>query len=295
MAVDIYTHIVSQAQIQSGMSIKHVTVKGKVFQVLTKTEDKATKPTSKWSDEEDNFLRENLGWMSEEEMAEKLGRTVTAVQLRWKRDLNLTAPSKHAGWVTGNQAADMLGIDGHKISHWCQVGLIPHRILPNKKSKIKMISLLALKMWVVNTNHWIYFDWKKIQDPSLKRLCELKQERWGDEWLPTAIAAKLHGVKSKDVLRLILRGELRGVQVSTSLGGRHKDPRWLNWFVRKSDILNAHFVRGKGKGFSYKFSERAIQWMLKAHTQGWGYEAIARSMNVGSGETIKKKILSLTS
>lgn len=295
VTTDIYSQIVASAQQKHGIRTDHIMAKGgKAFAVAGQVKE-TIRVTTMWSEHEDNYLRKNLGFLSEKEMANHLGRTVTAVHLRWKRDLMLTAPSKHPDWITANQVAEMLSLDSHKIAHWCDVGLIPHRVLPNDR-RMRMIHKAVLKRWIVNTNNWIYFNWKKVRDTKLRRLCELRAERWGDEWLPTAVAAKYHNVTSKDVLRLILRDELPGVQVVTSLGGRHKDPRWLNWFVRKSDILKAHFVRGKGSGTTVNFSERAIAWMLECRKNGWTWAGIRRSMGSKcTEETIKKKVLSLTS
>jgi len=43
-------------------------------------------------------------------------------------------------------------------------------------------------------------------------LPEPERERWGDEWWTTNQVAAHYGVHISDVLRLIKRGEIRGVQ-----------------------------------------------------------------------------------
>jgi len=75
-----------------------------------------------WSEREDEFLRQNLGVLSEEEIGAALRRTLTAVHLRWKRDLGLPAPSKTPGYMTANQAAKILAVDVHAVCRWSRVG-----------------------------------------------------------------------------------------------------------------------------------------------------------------------------
>jgi hypothetical protein len=216
--------------------------------------------------------------MSDEEIANRLGRTVTAVRLRWKRDLHLTAPSKNPNFITAEQASLLLGLDSHKISHWCDMGLIPFRNMAASR-KMRLIYRVTFYRWVVTPSNWIYFDWKNIPDPKLRRLCELRAQRWGDEWWDTPTVAEYHGVTSKDVQRLLYRGELAGVQVTVSRGGRHKDPAWLNWYVKKSDAIHAVFVKGRGQNRTdFKPTPRALKWIKRAWKMGMNYSQIARSM-----------------
>lgn len=246
-----------------------------------------------WTPEEDQFLRQNHGWMTEEEIAKVLGRPKNAIHLRWKRDLHLPAPSRHPDYLTANQAALMIGLDAHKLAHWCDVGLIPARALPSERH-IRIIHRTSFDRWVTSPANWIYFNWRKIPDLRLRKLCALRAKRWGDEWWTTVQVAKYHGVESKDVLRLIKLGKIPGVQVATSLGGRHKDPSWKNWFVRKSDAIEAVFIRGRGSGHEVRFTRRAERWMLKAHRKGLSFQAIARTMGSKcDSQTIKKNVLRL--
>ena len=235
-------------------------------------------------------MRCNLGYLSEEDIALALGRTVMAVHLRWRRDLRLPAPSRAPGWLTATQAALLLGLDGHKVTHWCDVGLIPSRRMPGDR-QVRLIRIVTLERWVISTANWIYFDWRKIPDARLRRLCELRQQRWGDEWWTTGQAADYHGVSGKDVLRLILRGEIPAVQAKVSRGGRHHERNWSNWYVLKSDAVKAQFVRGKGNSKKIELTPAALNWIRKARDMGWNWSQIARSMKSGSAHTIQKRFL----
>lgn len=293
MTLDLMDLVISRAEVSEGRSLKQMAACGQVFLTGVQVIERKS---SEWQLWEDAYLRANLGRKPEDEIGAYLGRTQVAVHLRWKRDLHLTAPSKDPGILTALQAAELLGIDGHKLTHWCDVGMIRARRMRGRLSArervIRLIDRMAFYRWVVNTDNWIYFDWKQIPDAHLRRLCELKAERWGDEWWDTVRVAKYHKVTTKDVLRLVaVRKTLPGVQASTSMGGRHKDPFWLNWFVKKSDALKAEFIRGRGQGGECRFSPRADAWMLKAYRMGWSYQAINRSMGSKvTGTTLAKRI-----
>lgn len=297
MTVDTATHnlmdrLLFMVQLEEGRAPEFVVASAGASHVTTVKSRRKGRKYSMWSEAEDQYLRENLGWKTEDEIAKHLGRSVVAVHLRWKRDLHLPAPSRHPDYITANQAAEMVGLDAHKLAHWVDAGLIPGRVLPSQR-RIRLIPRTTFDRWVVSPSNWIYFDWKKITDRRLRRLCELRAERWGDEWLTTVQVAKLHGVESKDVLRLIKLGKIAGVQVATSLGGRHKDPAWLNWFVRKSDALKAVFRRGRGSGRDVILTPRAEAWMLKAYFDGMSLQGISRTMKLCDSMTIKKNILRL--
>jgi hypothetical protein len=271
--------VVTAEELNAGRDIDRIRRKTKIpLSVLGKNQPKIKRP-DRWTREEDEFVRMNLGWMSEHEMGEKLGRSTVAVRLRWKRDLHLPAPSKHPDFITGEQAAVTLGVDNHAFSHWCDMGLIPFRNMTAGR-KMRLIYRTTFKRWVISTSNWIYFDWHRITDPHLRRLCELRAQRWGDEWLSTAEVGEMHGVTSKDVQRLIYRGELKAVQVAVSKAGRHPDPAWLNWYVLRSDAEKAFFRKGRGsaRALGWQPSARAKVWMLKAWEMGMNFSEICRTM-----------------
>lgn len=291
MTLDLIDTLIMEAELEEGRDLKYVVAGNRfAFRVAPEVKEKG-KRSGTWSPEEDQFLEKNLGWIEEAEIARLLGRSQNAVHLRWERDLHLPAPSKNPDIITGHQAARLLGIYGHKIIHWCDEGLIPSRKLPGGRV-IRVIPKVSFDRWVVSPSNWIYFDWKKIPDQRLRRLCKLRAQRWGDEWMSTAQAAKMRGVTPKDFTRLITKKKtVPGVQAATSLGGRHWDRAWANWFVLKSDAVKAEFLKGKGSGHEIKFTPRAERWMLRARKLGFSCEAIARSM--GSKhvhETIRKNI-----
>lgn len=236
-----------------------------------------------WTREEDQFIKDHLGWMTDAEMAESLGRTEVAVHLRWDRDLGLLGPSKAPDVITANKAALLLGIDAHKTAHWVDVGLIPGRLMHGPRG-IRLIQREDLRRWALNPENWIYFNPRKITDRPLRHMAMRRMERWGDEWWSTRQVARYHKVSTQDVKRYIQLGRIQARQTRVSLGGRHSMAGWANWFVLKSEATRPDLVFYKGKGaqgISRKWTPRADAWILKAHDElGMAFKVIERTMKI---------------
>ncbi len=224
-----------------------------------------------WSADEDAVLRQSLGCMSEREIAARLGRSITAVHLRWKRDLRLPAPSKTPGTLTGRRAADLLGVGMHLMSYFVDRGMVPGRLMPGDR-KIRLIEYADLLRWSVNPEHWIYFKPERVRDAHIRRMIDLRRDRWGDEWWTTRRAADYHGV-----------------QVVNYDGRRNVNdlPAWSYWFVCRSEVMAAKFYRGKGSAMAMANGQRkgalpaeARAFMLLARGAGLPYKAIAGMMHL---------------
>jgi len=238
-----------------------------------------------WTPEEDAYVRENLGILTEEEMAKHLNRTKVAVHLRWKRDLYLTAPSKRDDVLTGMKAAKILNVDSHKISSWVDIGMIPGSLMPGDR-KIRLISKTSFLVWACNPDNWVYFDIKKVADPHLKRLLKLRAKRWGDEWWTTRQVADYHGVDTGDVKRYIKAGWIKSFRLPVSLGGRHQDRKWSNHFIKKSEALRVKFFSVGNK--HSQFTQRADAWLLKARDElNMTFVDIGKTMRIGKVKSSK--------
>lgn len=188
----------------------------------------------KWSTEEDQFLRDNLGSMTDKEIGQVLGRTEIAVHLRWERDLGLPARSKAPNILTARTVARMLGVDEHKIPRWVKQGFIPGRQLSGYRA-ICLIERADFQKWVMDPQHWMYFDWEKVQDAELKKRLKEAAKAWGDEWWKTPRVAKHLGISVSDVQRYIKLGRIKAIQIQYSYGGRHPNLSWKYWFVLRSE------------------------------------------------------------
>jgi hypothetical protein len=194
-----------------------------------------------WTEAEEQFLRDNLGKMTDEEMGKALGRTRVAVLLHWKRDMQLTSPSKVPTVLTAHQAARVLGIDAHKTCHWVDVGFIKGRLMAGGR-KIRLIERADLIEWAMNHDHWMYFDRRRVKDTELMRLLDKEAKRWNDDWWPTVKVARYHRVRTADVKRYIHKKKIRAEQIRVSKGGRDLRMSWRFWFVRKSEATRKDLI-----------------------------------------------------
>jgi len=237
-----------------------------------------------WSRDEIEFLHRNAGLLDDEQIGQALGRTANGVKVFRVRQGLKTLTRAGEAWLTANKVAAMFQATVHKITYWCRVGLMPSRVKVHEPSgrEYFLISREALKRWCANPRHWVYFDWHKLTDPRLRRLCELRAKRWGDEWWDTRRVAEYHGVDVQDVKRLIARGEIRSYRPEYSLGGRDFGNTWRNHFVLKSEATRADlvFIKGRGKwAFSKNFSPGFDAFLLRARDElGLEFQVIARMM-----------------
>lgn len=244
-----------------------------------------------WGPAEDEFLRQQVGYMTDQEIGDVLDRTEIAVMLRRKRDLHLPSPSRHPSIITASQAAVMLGVDSHKITHWVDKGYIPGRYMAGKRV-IRLIPRISLLVWAISPKNWVYFDISKVREPKLKRLLALRAQRWGDEWWSSRQVADYHGVTTGDVKRYIKLGRLKSFRLPVSLGGRHDGDRaWSNHFILKSDAVATQFFRRDQKAqdwYARMFSPRADAWLLKAKDElGMTFVDIGKTMKIGKQKVDK--------
>ena len=177
---------------------------------------------ARWSQEEVAFLLANYRFMGEVEIAQRLGRTQNAVQIRLRK-LRTPAPSKHPEELTARKIEAMLGAELHAVCHWIDSGILPGRVMPGGRS-IRLVKRNVLYRWCITPENWLRFDVQRVRDPHLKRLIELRQARWGDEWWSTAQVAAHHNTSIDNVNARIQRRSLIPVK-AFNYCGRHPDPR----------------------------------------------------------------------
>jgi len=169
-----------------------------------------------WTPEEGTFLKANLGILSEKEIGRVLGRTVSAVRDRWKRDLHLPAPRWNPKWLTLETFARGLCIDSHSIANLANQRKIATRRLPGVISKngrglIRVIDCKEAFAWIVDPMHWIYFKpervgtfrkqgQRRMAKPNVvfwrkaRAAVDERQRSWKDAWLRPSEAARLIGL-----------------------------------------------------------------------------------------------------
>lgn len=227
-----------------------------------------------WTEDEDRFLKENHGFLSEDEIGRQLGRTAVAVRIRWKRELNLVPPTKHPDYLTTRKIANALGIDYHAPPTWVDRGLLPGELLPFNGRKVRRVKRVRFLMWAVNPDNWIYFDPDGVVDPHLRRLIELKKVRWGDEWWKCGQVADYHQVSRRDVNRVARLGWLPGVQ-AIDPSGRYPDGAWNYWFFKRSDVVRFKFRR-RGDPPKTRLSDELAGFLILCNAIGLSSNMIVK-------------------
>lgn len=223
-----------------------------------------------WTQAEDQFLRQNLGILSESDIAARLNRSRNAVHLRWERDLNLPCPSKTPGYVTARQASDMLGVDVHAVCKWIRDGLLPAQIIPYGR-RIRRIAIPDLRRFAATPRNWIYFKPDHVPDPDLRRLVDKARRRWGDEWLSTGQVADMHGLAaSGPIVNRVHAGTLPAQRLFNN-----------NWFVRRSHAQELRIWPRCGEPGRSKsnWTPAADAFLVLSRAVGLSYPDTARLMH----------------
>lgn len=274
---DFIEAAVIHGQLASGRSPQWVAAKSPspgTVAVLSKGERPKSGRAAEWLEDDDNFLRVNLGWLSEEEIAQHLGRTVIAVHLRWKRDLKLTAPSKHPDYITTQKIAETLGVDPKAAMRWVDMSLLPGRRLPFNGRTVRSVSRVTFLRWTLNPMNWIYFRPERVTDLHLRRLLRLKQKRWGDEWLTPGEVARLHHTTHAVVNNKLHSRELQGV-------------KWGNWHILRSEATKPSLRIYSGKGSACReWSEAGDAFIILARAVGLSTNAIGQMMGGWPGSRV---------
>jgi hypothetical protein len=272
--------VVTEAEIESGLDPSVVSSRSSfghrgafvLSRKATEGEGEGISPKQAlWSPAEKGFVRNNLGKLGLEEIGAALGRSENSVKLLFTRN-GWPAPSKQPDELTAHRIAELMGKCGKSIARLVDEGILPGRRLPMERL-IRVVSEKTFKRWLVNPANWIYFDWKKIRDPRLRRLCELREERWGDAWITTGEAARVAGCAHADVNRWIHMGKVRSAR------------KWgANWKMLRSEAELLDIPkRGKGSKGRAKvdWSEAADAFLVLARAVGMSSALAARLMGPG--------------
>jgi hypothetical protein len=156
---------------------------------------------------------------------------------------------------------------------------MPGERVPYESNKpMRRVSTIQFKLWLVRPTSWIYFKANRIKNPSLRRLVELAQKRWGDEWWSTTEAALHLGCTPDDIDRQITIGKISGIQLRS---GRRMTQRWAYWYVRRSDVEKLVVRKGKGaRGYDREdyWTDRSDAFLLRARASGKTWAEIGRMM-----------------
>jgi hypothetical protein len=231
----------------------------------------------RWSADEDDYIRANLAYQSLDQVAETLGRSPNAVKCHGYR-IGATTPRYAEGYISGNQVAQILGVDSHTPPYWMDRGLLESELYPypDGSPKKRRATWAAFLRFLIRPISWVYFDVAKIKNDHLRRLVELAQAKWGDEWLTTTEAAQLRGCNLDDVHNSIRHGRLWAYRAGSV--DRHRTVAWSYWFVRRSEAATFVVNKGSGSGHAYDWSPRADAFIIRCCTEGIAWDDAARMM-----------------
>ena len=267
--------LVSDSMIETGAKPEWLEARGMIAR--PRIRQKADQPRGpkppRWTDEEERFYSDHLSDMTLAEIARALGRSEAAVKCHRFR-AGLGSHRRAPGYLTTYQVAVLLGIDGHIPPVWVDHGIMPGELVPYENKRMRRVRLEDFKRWLVRPETWVYIRVERIRNPSLRRLVQIAQQRWGDEWWSTRQAADYHGLTSSDICRQIKLGRIEGIQAYMR-GGRDTNPSWALWFVRKSEVMRLHIDACAERG---GWTPRSDAYILRAMTEGMIYADIAARM-----------------
>lgn len=134
-----------------------------------------------WTEEEDEFLHDNAGYMSNKQMADALGRSECAVKLRRCRK---KMPTMHDSVLMRTTLAGMLGVTRATLRKWNEKGLLACREA-HWKARYGNRPKIYREQTVVRflrANHHRFPDPNKIPDPFFRNVVKKAQDdRQADE------------------------------------------------------------------------------------------------------------------
>ena len=218
---------------------------------------------NRWTEEDDSFVRKNLGRLSLGEIGVSLGRSANAVKIRMVRR-GWPPPSKQWHELTAHKIGIVMRKCVKSIVALMDLGILPGRVLPGGRN-IHVVDARAFERWLINPSNWIYFDHRRIRDNRLRRLIELAKTRWPDRWLTTRQAAEIIGCQHGDVNRWIHLGKIPA---------RH----WSNWHILESVARVTHIPKGKGHNCLLHWSPAGDAFLIRARAQHIPWVAVSRMM-----------------
>lgn len=164
--------------------------------------------TRNWTEEQDEYLADHWGKVSDRAVARRIGRTVDACKIRATRHLGL---SRTMNLYTSREVARIFGIDSHAVTRWIEQGHLKARKSPTRAGKHRRwdIDDASIERLIKRTP-WLY-DRKRIDRFEYTIWRNLAEQAWERDPLLTAPEAAIRlGVGVETVRRHLRKGWLRG-------------------------------------------------------------------------------------
>lgn len=223
-----------------------------------------------WSESEIEVITDQLSELGVEGIAERLGRSLSAVETR-RYLLGLPGVTRHPEYITGQGMADALGMDSHSLLKLIDRGVLPVERTPLASDRLVWrMRRTAFYVWATRPENWVYFNRSirqpdRIRDERLRRLIVRAAAEWGDEWWTIGEAANYHGVAHELLNKYIHQGRLPAV-------------KWGNWWVRRSDAVALRVYSIEDGQLPHRGTTGGDAFLVLAVAVGIPYPHIARMM-----------------
>lgn len=220
-------HHMAARNVLKGAAVPTFLYKGVCYVTLADLNQFAkTYPKQSWTASEIRLLKTMWGYHPISAIAERLGRTATAVDVKSKR-LKLYSPVTWPGVLTEYRLAPLLGLDRKTVwRHMQPGGIFPAITLYKSETPVLIVYEDTMANWLGDFKNWIYFrDVRDITHPPFAEAIQRTRERLSDDrWLMPKEAADLIGVPVRTLNAKIRRGAIPAT-------------RYQYWRVRRSDAL----------------------------------------------------------
>lgn len=168
--------------------------------------------TRNWTEEQDEYLRENWGRVSEKTIARVVGRSVIACQIRAKRGLNI---SRKMNIYTARMVAKIFGVDDHTVIRWLREGHLKGKKSATRVGKNRAwdIDDESIERFIKKTP-WL-FDRKRIHRVDYSYWRDQADAAWTKNPCVTIeeAAERLGGLHVETIRRHVRRGWLQAYRV----------------------------------------------------------------------------------
>ena len=173
-----------------------------------------TYPKQSWTVKEIETLKAMWGYHPVSSIAERLGRSVTAVSIKSKR-LKLRSVASWPRVLTEFRLAPLLNLDRKTVwNHMQPDGIFPAFTLYKRDTPVRIVYEDMMILWLRDFNNWVYFrDVEQIEYPPFAQaIHETKEKINGDQWLMPKEAAELIGIPVRYLNTKIHKGAIRAVK-----------------------------------------------------------------------------------
>src|SRR3972149_1628602 len=126
--------VAAQAGVGSGIAPAVLAARGLRVMPVMVGEYRRSGWANRWTPEEEQFLREQIGLMSDAEIGAALGRSAFAIKIHRQRK-GKPAHSKRPGWLTGNGGAKLRGVDVHNVMRLCRRGVLSPPVMSSRRGR----------------------------------------------------------------------------------------------------------------------------------------------------------------